>query len=135
MWRAFFFSIGIMLIILGLECLVAESFVVHGARIPGVVAKVLDGTSKSPSAGQFAGSGNSAFGPSRFNNQYQPSGYSQFSLAGYGSQPNGAAPNTASIGASPRVVTPKEWMPWSLLAAGTLVVLYTNSTASGRSGD
>jgi hypothetical protein len=28
-----------------------------------------------------------------------------------------------------QMLTPKDWMPWSLLAAGSLVVLYTNSTS------
>ena len=165
MWRALFFAIGTMLIILGLECLVTESFVVQGARIPGFVAKILDGTSKNPSGGPYGlnpglaqngtGNGASSFGSSRFNDNYsgqnQPGGSyygggpgsnanSQFSLAGYGSEQSGIAPTSQpwagggrqSNAGSPllqrRIIQPKDWMPWSLLAAGSLVVLYTKST-------
>ena len=42
MWRAFFFAVGTMLIILGLECLVSEHFVVSQGRISKVLAKILD---------------------------------------------------------------------------------------------
>ena len=167
MWRAFFFAVGTMLIILGLECLVTESFVVQGARIPGFVAKILDGASKQGAgplgsnqslAQNATETGVSQFGPSRFNDSFsrQPAGNyyggvpsssqasnanSQFSLAGFGKQQSATAPATQpwnGIGRQPyspsttlqrRVIRPKDWMPWSLLAAGSLVVLYTNTTA------
>ena len=41
MWRAFFFAVGIMLIITGLECLVTQQFVIHGAQVPNFVAAML----------------------------------------------------------------------------------------------
>ena len=169
MWRAFFFAVGTMLIILGFECLVTERFVVQGARIPGFVAKILDGASKQGAgpmgsnqvlAQNATGTGVSRFGPSRFNDNfsgsYQPAGNyyggvptssqafnanSQFSLAGFGKQQSATAPATQpwyGVGRQPyspsttlqrRVIQPKDWMPWSLLAAGSLVVLYTNTTA------
>lgn len=165
MWRAFFFAVGTMLIILGVECLVVERFVVQRARIPAAVAKVLDGTSKKVEPGgniaqalspsnQNPGSASSSFGPSRFSDNFSnPGGYyggvpssrqssnpnSGFSLAGFGQQSTGIAPLTEArrnASQSPsstriRIIQPKDWMPWSLLAAGTLVVLYTNTT-SGR---
>lgn len=166
MWRAFFFAIGTMLIILGLECLVTEKFIIHGARIPGVVAKFLDGASKRPGAGiqNSTGSGFSPYGPSRFEENFagqsQPSGNfyggtpsnasgdSQFSLAGFGKQESGIGPgrqpaagygrqaNQNSGRQQKKVLRPKDWMPWSLIAAGSLVVLYTNSTERrGHSSD
>jgi len=70
---------------------------------------------------------------------------SQFSLAGYGGQGfNGSSASGQVVGAgrfSPvtlgrggsRIFKPSEWMPWGLLAIGTLVVLYTNSTGRGFS--
>lgn len=168
MWRAFFFAVGTMLIIMGLECLVIERFVVQDARIPGFVAQVLDGSPQELGGGPFtyqngAGSAASPFGPSRFNddfaNQNQPLGNfyggvpnsgqrqdtnSQFSLAGFGKQRSTIAPlkqratgrsfqsYPRSVRPQTRIVEPKDWMPWSLLAAGSLVVLYTNTT-TGRS--
>ena len=79
----------------------------------------------------------------QFANQQQQG--SQFSLAGYGGQLSGQAgvrtgrtgrlsPVTLGNGGS-RPFKPSEWMPWGLLAVGTLVVLYTNSTGRGYSKD
>jgi len=190
MWRAFFFAVGTMLIILGFECLVAEHFVVTQGRVSKVLAKVLNDKPANPSpnmapnlvanpmmqgqpgamqtySGPNAGlgfggmppTGMSKYGPSRFDDSFanQPGsgsnfyggvspssrgGNPQFSLAGFGTPTGAGAPpanlqNFQSNGplgplnAPPatRVLTPKDWMPWSLLAAGSLVVLYTNSTA------
>lgn len=97
MWRSFFFAVGLMLIILGLECLVAESFVVSSqARLPGFVKKILDEKGKTPPSAQNGansvaqnvlipqtGSFNngSRFGPSRFDSQYGSGGF-------YGGRPN-----------------------------------------------
>ncbi len=174
MWRAFFFAVGTMLIILGLECLVTDSFVVRGARIPGLVAKIFDGSSKQPITGTFgtnpsvaqgsgyqnpSGAGVSSFGPSRFSDNFagsnQPAGNyyggapsgsqgyngnSQFSLAGFGRQQSDVAPMAQLLAGSGtssnstagrqqnKILHPKDWMPWSLLAAGSLIVLYTNTT-------
>lgn len=44
------------------------------------------------------------------------------------------APVTLGKGGS-RLVRPAEWMPWGLLAIGTLVVLYTKSTGRGFSAE
>ena len=178
MWRSFFFAVGLMLIILGLECLVAESFVVSSqARLPGFVKKILDEKGKTPPSAQNGansvaqnvlipqtGSFNtgSRFGLSRFDSQYGSGGFyggrpnqiggqtsqnqfqtnPQFSLAGYGSpaansgqlvpQSFGGGASVTGVSARKKpskMLHTKDWMPWSLLAAGTLVVLYTNSTS------
>jgi hypothetical protein len=174
MWRAFFFAVGIMLIILGLECLVTEQFVVSdGTRFRAIVSGALDGEQKAPrpqpaissaqpqiATGFESRQGRSQFGPSRFDrspfdaqNQSGSSYYggvprsnsrnanSQFSLAGFGTPTQPAIaplPRPRAVPASSgstRVMRPKEWMPWSLLAAGTLIVLYTNSTSGRYSND
>ncbi|MDA7924278.1 hypothetical protein N9061_01425 [bacterium] len=162
MWRAFFFAVGIMLIITGLECLVTQQFVIHGARVPNFVAAMLfDGpkdTNVTPSndALRMAQGGyqaprstarNSGFGSSSFDDPYQTeSNYrrqngnqrSDFSLAGFGQRRTENAPmaapkvkqqnQTTLIGPDKTgVFRPQDWLPWCLLAAGTLVVLYTNS--------
>lgn len=51
--------------------------------------------------------------PDQFNSPFQQAGYQNF--PGQVSQ----SPN--------RVVQTKDWMPWSLLATGTIIVLYTYS--------
>jgi len=159
MWRSFFFAVGVMLIIFGFECLVADRFEISSsARIPKAVTKLFDdGESQKPGFGRFNGSdgGGSQFGPSRFNSPFDNNqsladanyygGVSSaslrqpakrpFSLAGFGSNRsrNGDQPSPQAIlvqGKDSRIVYTKDWMPWSLLAAGTLVVLYTNSTTS-----
>lgn len=113
-----------------------------------MIAKMLDGdgANSGAAAGQYPSAGGTspwnAFGGSRFQaSPYSPqqdtnrSGNSGFSLTGFGGS------NAKSAAAGPlnpkglRVIKTKDWMPWSLLAAGTLVVLYTNSTRRSFSGD
>ncbi len=85
--------------------------------------------------------------PERFANARSGGPNSNFSLAGYGGntgsgsrgqfggvdsvQRNRLAPVTLGQGGS-RLFRPSEWMPWGLLAIGTLVVLYTNSTKRAK---
>ena len=169
MWRSFFFAIGVMLIILGFECLIADRFEIsNSARIPNALARIFNSdNSPSSESNSLANSinpqnslgnsnfGGSQFGPSRFSSQFdnnqsltKPNYYGgassaslrqpakrPFSLAGFGGSqnPNQTLPQTLLVpGKNSRVVYTKDWMPWSLLAAGTLVVLYTNAT-TGRS--
>ena len=114
MWRAFFFSIGIILVILGLQCLVVDRFFVHqDGKIAGFVNKALNvidpqkgDLSSTPSnqggIGQFNGSaanqnaiaqnpfqtGGSPFGPSRFQSPYSQVQYTSNPNVGmtYGGQ-------------------------------------------------
>lgn len=78
MWRAFFFAIGTMLIIVGIECLLIDS-----------------ATLKSDGPEPVQMTNNSWF--------QQP------------------APMQMQ---ATRVVKPPEWIPWSLVASGAVVVLY-----------
>lgn len=80
MWRAFFSAIGIVLIILGLECLAIDSAT--------FVANVVE----EPAAQQS------------FGNMFAA-----------------AAPT------NDRVFKPTEWFPWSLLAIGSITLLYSIS--------
>lgn len=79
MWRAFFTAVGIVLIVLGIECLIIDSAV--------LAAGVVD----------------------------DPMPVQQGTL--FGGQP--AAQN--------RVFRPAEWIPWSLLASGAVVLIYSIS--------
>ena len=147
MWRAFFFSVGIVVAILGLQCLVVDRFYVQQeGRLGAWANKALnlldpdEASNSDPSTG-FGQLGlantNSAYGPSRF----QASPYSQqqgspfqfnqsnspFQLTGNRSTAGG----DNSIPKPPREFPTQDWMPWSLLAVGTIIVLYTKSTTSG----
>ena len=83
MWRAFFCAVGIVLIIVGLECLLIDS--------AELVAGVIDDPSTQV--------------------QQQAGGY--FSV-----------PVQKSVD---RVFRPSEWFPWSMLASGAIVLLYSIS--------
>ena len=89
MWRAFFCGIGIVLIIMGIECLLIDSAV--------LVAGVLDdpGQQVPQQAGGFF-----------------------------------SAPAQNSVD---RVFKPSEWFPWSLLATGSIVLLYSISLRNNPS--
>lgn len=83
MWRAFFCAVGIVLIIMGIECLLIDSAV--------LVAGVID----------------------------DPAQQSMQQSGGIFSSP-------AQSGVE-RVFRPSEWFPWSLLASGSIVLLYSIS--------
>jgi hypothetical protein len=83
MWRAFFCAVGIVLIIIGIECLLIDSAV--------LVAGVMD----------------------------DPSTQRQQLTGGLFSAPIQAT--------NDRVFRPSEWFPWSMLASGAIVLLYSIS--------
>ncbi len=164
MWRAFFIAVGIILVILGTECLVVNRFMVASeARVPDFLAEMMgdeSGGSNSPAGAiapanvspnvappQYVNQGYggvpsqaSRYGPSRMASKYSNNSWygsksvatnpnAQFSLAGYGtSNANPArAPSTPGSARRLKILRTKEWMPWSLIAAGTIIVLYTKS--------
>lgn len=77
MWRSFFFAIGAMLVIVGVECLVIESATLMSDQQQ--TAQVSNGWFQTPQVAQV----------------------------------------------NARVVRPAEWIPWSLIASGTIVILYS----------
>ena len=80
MWRAFFFAVGTMLIIVGVECLMIDSATLASDRTQ--VVQVNQGWFQPPQALEVSNS---------------------------------------------RVIRPKEWIAWSSLASGALVLLYSFS--------
>ncbi len=78
MWRAFFFAVGGMLIIVGIECLLIDSATLASDRTEVVQIN---------------------------NGWFQPASTMEVS--------NG------------KVIRPKEWIPWSALASGAVVLLYS----------
>ena len=77
-WRAFFIAVGVMMVIVGIECLLIES------------ATFADENSRAV----------------RVNNNF----FQQ--LESY------------EVSSKGKTVEPPEWIPWSLLASGTIVILY-----------
>ena len=78
MWRAFFFAIGTMLIIVGVECLMIDSATLASDRTE--VVQVNQGW-------------------------FQP-------------------PKTMEVN-NAKVIRPKEWIAWSSLASGAVILLYS----------
>jgi hypothetical protein len=87
MWRAFFSAIGIVLLILGVECLLIDSAV--------LAAGVVDDPMPMQNSSLFGGPVN---------------------------------PTAAN-----RVFRPAEWLPWSLLTSGAVVLIYAISLRRGTS--
>ena len=176
MWRSLFFALGIALMVLGVEALVFERFVIAPtAHLPkflnGIYEKGMpdsfalnNGGQISPfSANAQAANGNgqnfrlpnyaqssqgSQFGPSRFSGpQTGNYGGGRVDLSRSGLNPRtnqstgpaaypisfgnnqSIANNVPSNSAAPvsRTIITKDWMPWSLLAAGAIIFLYTSS--------
>ncbi len=117
MWRSFFMALGIFLMIMGGQALVVDQVVMASSRrIPAmldsrnsvnVVGQPYSGTDRTfPSLGTQNGGG-----------LFRSAGYSNYS-------------NTQDYLRSKRVIQTRDWMPWSLLAVGAMIVLYTYSLPS-----
>ena len=77
MWRAFFFAVGTMMVIVGVECLLIDSATLHSEGTQTV--QVDNGWFQQPKAVQVSAN---------------------------------------------KVISPPEWIPWSLIASGAVVILY-----------
>lgn len=152
MWRALFLAIGVVLIIAGLECLVVGRFMIQEARLPPFLAKALDENSAGGSAatspsvssqpvrqgyggvpGGGAGYASNRFGNDQFfaasSTSNSANAGSQFSLPGFGASNRNN--NSSDLIRPVKILRTKDWMPWSLVAAGVIIVLYTNRLARG----
>lgn len=89
-WRAFFFAVGIMLLIIGVECLLIDSATLGGSRTESMQVS---------------------------NNWLQP-------------------PKAVQVQAGAQTINPPDWMPWSFIFSGAVVVLYSMTLPSrwGSSG-
>jgi len=159
MWRAFFYAVGTMLVILGVQCVLVGRFQLSNeATIPETAKRFISGLESSRDPGGqpsnpysnsplienssanrgFGGrpAPSSSYGPSRFEDRY--SGNDRF-FSGSGGQQNrpmefanyttgnNNAANSAVEPRSSRVISTEDWMPWSLIAAGAIVLIYTHS--------
>jgi hypothetical protein len=145
MWRAFFFACGIMLIVLGLECIVVERFRISSDSGLNRLARKFIG-SENGSAVNLAGgssqagipigpggygSAQSQFGPSRMNDSpFFNASVDNRQAAG--NPVNLANSNSGALLGKPvKSFKTEDWMPWSLIAAGTIISLYTHSLRPG----
>lgn len=103
MFRSLFFAVGIFLLIFGAQTLVVDKWIMS-YEIP---TQQFGQTSANRTPYQNASYAYRGVGSYRSNNYYNQ-----------------------SVGSPTvkRVYRTKEWMPWSLLAAGTVIVLYSVST-------
>ena len=92
MWRALFSAVGILLIVLGVECFLFDKVEVKNLRS-------LKPQATAPTT------------------HFQSASYS------------GLAANSQTV-----TYDPADWIPWSLLATGTIIMIYTQSF-SNRPGD
>ncbi len=83
----------------------------------------------------FSNFGNDQFFNRNSNSNSSPGPNSGFSLAGFGKSDRGAADRASRLtNGTARIIRTREWMPWSLVAAGIIVVLYTNSLSRSDFG-
>ena len=110
MWRSLFLALGIFSLILGAETLVVDKFIMSNGRLKKVTSGPTDGLN------------------TRFPVQTNSNGvyYQQASYQPY------TATAAQQVNVPPRVVQTKDWMPWSLLATGAIIVLYTYSLPKGH---
>ena len=162
MWCAFFFAVGIVLIILGLETLVVGRVAIASeGKVPALLAKILSEENRPVAApglftrqasanvappqqftNYYGGAPSTAgYGQSRFSDQFGNDQFfganpglngtarqnSQFSLAGFGQANPSNSVATSQLTNGSRIFRTQDWMPWSLVAAGAIIVLYTNS--------
>jgi hypothetical protein len=152
MWRSFFFAVGVILILAGAQCLVVEKFFVDSNNPLLSVARKSSNSNAQPiqplannqysvqteqSRFSLPSSASAYGGPSRFQTQgfrpapYDPSGNyrTPANVAGFNSNINNA-PVAVSVNRTKALKSYliEDWMPWGLLAIGTIVILYTNST-------
>jgi hypothetical protein len=88
-WRAFFFAVGIMLLIIGVECLLIDSATLGGRRTETMQVT---------------------------NNWLQP------------------PQQAVQLQAGGKTINPPDWMPWSFIFSGGVVVLYSMTLPSRLGG-
>ena len=103
MLRSLLFGLGIFLLVLGAQTLVVDRWIMSNNSS---LANLVEGNSNNRS--------------------------SNILTAGF-SNNGGSYYDSSRTSGAKRVYQTKEWMPWSLLAAGTMIVLYSYSSGSGSS--
>jgi hypothetical protein len=147
MWRSFFFAVGIFLFAGGLQCLMFEQFFIDQNNRVLTIAKRAGNAAKSsaqdsyrefaaqpqtqPSRPEFSLPSSYYGGASRFQSpSYNNQTIANELQAGFQSNtPQGGLAGANSAGGA-KSLSPyrvNDWVPWCLLAVGTIVCLYTQS--------
>ena len=109
MLRSLLFVIGIFLLIAGAQTLAVDKWIMS-YELP---------------SGQATSDSRSYYSSNSNNSPFRTAGYtSRYGNSSYGSQFGQSTPATSTI---KPVYQTRDWMPWSLLAGGTIIVLYTYS--------
>lgn len=103
MWRAIFMALGLNAMLLGGECFILDRVELSKPFTAFV-------TGQDAGSGSLAGGGTST-------SLFQNSAYQYPSATGTDTWGRG------------RMFRPREWMPWSLLAVGAIIVMYTSAHA------
>ncbi len=103
MLRSLLFGLGIFLLVLGAQTLVVDRWIMSNSSS---LANLIEGNSNNQSGNILT--------------------------AGF-SNNGGSYYDSPRLNGAKRVYQTKEWMPWSLLAAGTMIVLYSYSSSGGSS--
>ena len=144
MWRCLFMAVGIFAIILGLETMFLDQVLMTNKRR---LSKIIAAKTRSLSERNDAQNpyqlpsyrGDDSYANENALSRFWDRTRDTFRQPGYGNAaydsagkievPTYRAPVPAkSTGL--RVVKMKDWMPWSLLAAGSIIVLYSHSRGS-----
>jgi hypothetical protein len=97
-WRSVFMALGFTAMFLGVEC-----FVIERVEFSPSFSSLVSGRDSSRITSS------------------SPNNYSVFQNSAY----QGMSANAANVPG--RIFRPREWMPWSLLAVGALIVMYTGA--------
>jgi hypothetical protein len=131
MWRAFFYASGSMLVILGVQCVLVGKFQLSPEATVPDSAKSFLASFESPSDPGWRS--NSPFGSTRFDDRFAgPNGQPnrRIGFANYSNPANNSGLPGFQRGRSGLIKT-EDWMPWSLIAAGAIVLIYTHSFERG----
>ena len=117
---------------MGGQSLIVDKLILSNrASIPRVLAGNQTGPygqARLPYGNGIGNPGNFGTGATPFNTAGYPAGQGQ-----YYSQASAVrnAPAIGGVNRPPRVYQTRDWMPWSLLAAGAVVVMYSASMRRG----
>lgn len=125
MVRSIIFAIGLFLLILGGQSLVVDKLVLSNrVRLPRLDARQAAGNPYGQTQTPFANGSSGVAG-----NPYSVPNF-RVGQDQYYSQAS-AVRNAPALNGPKRVYQTRDWMPWSLLAAGAVVVMYSASMKQG----
>ena len=124
MFRSLMFAIGIFLLVFGAETLIVDKWIMS-YEVPGSAQQA------STNNSQYYN--NSPYRTASYNSSRFPNGVTGYgNVNRTGTQNNVNAFTGGGVGRVKPVYQTRDWMPWSLLAGGFMIVLYTFSHSPRR---